>query len=79
MKISFGSYLMRDYTYQLIYPDKPYPVLPSDFPKEYKPILSKYQKLIDKIMKIVGKRFLLDVHGENFGYNKSGTLKMFDI
>ena len=30
-------------------------------------------------MLIVGKHFLLDVHSKNFGYDKSGNLKMFDI
>jgi hypothetical protein len=79
LKMSFGSYLMRDYTFKHIYPDRPYPKLPSDFTEEYKHILDKYQKLINDIMKIVGKYFLLDVHSLNFGYDKNGNLKMFDI
>lgn len=77
--MSFGSYLMRDYTFKHIFPNRPYPKLPSDFPEEYRYILDKYQKLINGIMKIVGKYFLLDVHSLNFGYDKNGNLKMFDI
>jgi len=79
LKISFGSYLMRDYTFELIHPNKPYPILPEDFPKEYIDIVNKYQKLINSIMKIVGNHFLLDVHSLNFGYDKDDNLKMFDI
>lgn len=79
LKISFSSYLMRDYTFELIHPNKPYPILPKEFPIEYIEIISKYQKLVDSIMKIVGKNFLLDVHSLNFGYDKNGNLKMFDI
>ena len=79
LKISFGSYLMRDYTFELIHPNKPYPILSEDFPKEYVNIVNKYQNLINSIMKIVEKHFLLDVHSLNFGYDKNGNLKMFDI
>lgn len=79
LNIWFKHYLMRDYTYLLIYPNKSYPVIPPDFPSEYNDVIDRYQKLIDNIMKIVGKRFLLDVHSKNFGYDKNGTLKMFDI
>lgn len=79
LNISFGSYLMRKYTFKLIYPDREFPILPPNIPKEHLDIIKKYQKLINSIMLIVGKHFLLDVHSKNFGYDKSGNLKMFDI
>lgn len=47
--------------------------------KDLEIIYNKFKVLIDKIMKIVGKHFLLDIHSNNFGYDKEGNLKMFDI
>lgn len=79
LNISFGLFLTRKFKFKLIYPEKEIPVLPKDFPIEYIDILNKYQNIVNKIMIIVGKHFLLDVHSKNFGYNKDGELKMFDI
>lgn len=46
---------------------------------EYQDIFIKYKILIDNVMKYVGKHYLLDIHSKNFGYNKDGKIKIFDI
>ena len=54
--------------------------IPDEIPKDINDLFVKFRTLIYKIDKIVGnKNTLLDVHADNFGYNKSGDLKMIDI
>lgn len=53
----------------------------SEYPDEYT-IFVKYKKLIDNI-RVLAKKQLgkdsIDCHSQNFGYDKSGQLKMIDI
>lgn len=54
------------------------------FPDNLVIIFNKFQFLIDKVRNIINnvigdEYYLLDVHSENFGYDKNGNLKMFDI
>lgn len=54
--------------------------VPDEIPKDINDLFVKFRTLIYKIDKIVGnKNSLLDVHADNFGYDKNGNLKMIDI
>lgn len=54
--------------------------LSTELPYNINDLYVKFRTLIYNIDKIVGnKNSLLDVHADNFGYDKDGTLKMIDI